>query len=142
VKAKLSFRGGSESNSTNDIARLAGAIHYIELTQAESNTNTGVVTARVEAASGRLEGLGIGEIVDYDAHAAGAFSLDQPQLTAAPAVNNAAPIDMLRWLYHYFRNKRITTSTTDTIKRDDESTTLASATLSDSSGTLTWGEYT
>jgi hypothetical protein len=141
VKAKLSFRGGSEADSTNDIARLAGAIHYVELTQTEANTTTGAVTARVPAASGRLEGLGLAEIVAYDPRLAGDFSVQQPELTAAPAVNNAAPIDMLRWLYHYFRNQRITTSTTDTLKRNDGTTTLASASLSDSSGTLTWGEY-
>jgi hypothetical protein len=142
IKAKLSFRGGSEADSTDDIARLAGAVHYVELTQTEANTNTGAVTARVPAASGRLEGLGIAEIVNYDPHAAGDFSVQQPELTAAPAVNNAAPIDMLRWVYHYLRNARVTTSTADTVKRDDGSTTLATATLSDSSGTLTWGEYT
>jgi len=141
VKAKLSFRGGSEADSTNDIVRLAGAIHYVELTQTEANTNTGAVTARVAAASGRLEGLGIAEIVAYDPRAAGDFSVAQTELTSAPAVSNVAPIDMLRWVYHYFRNKRITTSTTDTLKQGDESTTLASATVSDSSGTLTWGEY-
>jgi len=141
VKAKLSFRGGSESDSTNDIVRLAGALHYVELTQTEANTNTGAVTARVPSASGRLEGVGIAEIVAYDPRAAGDFSVQQGELTAAPPVNNASPIDMLRWLYHYFRNKRITTSSADTLKRDDESTTLATATVSDSSGTLTWGEY-
>lgn len=69
VKAQISFRGGSEAASSADITRVGGAVHYVELTQSESNTASvtpGVVTARVAAASGRLEGVGIAAVVDYD----------------------------------------------------------------------------
>lgn len=73
VKAKLSFNGAAEANSSADIVRVAGALHYVELTQAESNTETGVVTARVPATGGRAESLpAFAEIVDYDPFQAGA----------------------------------------------------------------------
>lgn len=57
VKAQLSNNAGAEAASTNDIVRVAGALHYAELTQAESDGTLGVQTARVAAAAGRLEAV-------------------------------------------------------------------------------------
>ena len=76
VKAKLSFKGGAETDSTNDIVRVAGAVHYVELTQAESNTSTGYVTARVPATGGNLEGTGAAQIVDYEPNTATATAAE------------------------------------------------------------------
>lgn len=73
IKARLSFNGGAEANSSADIVRVAGAVHYVELTQAEANTETGLVTARVVAAAGREESReAFAEIVSYDPFQAGA----------------------------------------------------------------------
>jgi hypothetical protein len=71
IKAQLSFKGAAEAASTNDIVRVAGALHYIELTQAETNTSTGHVNARVAATGGNLEANGGAQIVDYEPHTAG-----------------------------------------------------------------------
>lgn len=70
VKAQLSFNGGSESASANDIVRVAGASHYVELTQGESNTALGGVQARVAAATGQLEGVGFAMVLTDDPTAA------------------------------------------------------------------------
>ena len=80
-------------------------------------------------------------ITDFDPVAEGVFTSEQAELTSAPPVSNVAPVDMLRWVYHSLRNARITTATADTLKRGDETTTLATATLSDTSGAFTRGEY-
>lgn len=71
VKAQLSYNGGAETPSTADIVRLAGAYHYVELTQAEANVDDGHIAARVAAAAGRLEGVGAAYITNYDPRAAG-----------------------------------------------------------------------
>src|SRR4051812_48783248 len=62
VKAKLSFNGGAEANSSADIVRVGGALHYVELTQGEANTEAGYVSARIPAAAGREEAYGEAEI--------------------------------------------------------------------------------
>lgn len=76
IKAKLSFNGAAEVDSTADIVRVTagGALCYVELTQAEANTETGFVAARIPEDGGttRGEATSSAEIVDYDPFQAGA----------------------------------------------------------------------
>lgn len=73
IKAQLSFNGAAEVASTNDIVRVSSGGHYVELTQAESNTESGLVIARVAGSVGvRREAFGYAELVDYDPFQAGA----------------------------------------------------------------------
>ena len=69
LKAQLSTNGGSETASTNDIVRVASALHYVELSDAEAAASApgDVIAARV-AASGttRLEGIGFLEVSAFD----------------------------------------------------------------------------
>lgn len=73
IKAKLSYNGAAEVDSTADIVRVAGALHYVELTQAETNVETGVITARIPEDGGttRGEATSSAVIVDYDPFQAG-----------------------------------------------------------------------
>lgn len=87
VKAKLSFNGQAEADSSADIVRVGGAVHYVELTQAESNTEVGFLSARVPSGSGRLEATGGAEIVNYDPDGAG---LTAAQITADIDANSVA----------------------------------------------------
>jgi hypothetical protein len=71
VKAQLSANGGTENPSTNDIVRVGGALHYIELTQAEANRTEGDrIHARVAGASGRREAVGAADITADNIYAA------------------------------------------------------------------------
>jgi len=54
------------TNSTNDIVRVAGALHYIEATQAESNTSEPVITAVLAASGSRIAAQGIGLVSETD----------------------------------------------------------------------------
>ena len=71
LKAQLSTNGGSETASTSDITRVAGALHYIELTQAEANKTPGDrIHARVAGTTGRREAIGMADITADDAFVA------------------------------------------------------------------------
>ena len=52
IKAQLSFNGGAEAASTNDIVKVAAGYCYIELTQGESDTAAGSLHVRIPAATG------------------------------------------------------------------------------------------
>jgi hypothetical protein len=71
VKAKLGVNGVGNDDSSADIVRVAGALHYVELAQTDTDIAEGsVITGRVPAASGRLEATGAGQIIPGDSYAA------------------------------------------------------------------------
>ncbi len=104
VKAQLSTNGGAETASTADIVRVAGLAHYVELTQAEANKTPGDrISARVVAATGRLEAISYAEITEDDVYAAGVTnaSVDAvvaDNFAAIPAAVEAALADNLALL--------------------------------------------
>ena len=87
LKAQLSISGASEAASTNDIVRVGGALHYVELdnTEAQSAAAGDVICARVAATTGRLESVAYLEITADDAYAAALTAQD-----VADAVNDDA----------------------------------------------------
>jgi hypothetical protein len=73
VKAKLSVHGGSETDSPADIVRVAGKLHYVTPTDSYVDIDPGsFAIARVPAASGRREAIGVAEIIPADSYAAAA----------------------------------------------------------------------
>jgi hypothetical protein len=67
VKPQLSVNGTTEVPAANDVVRVGGALHYVELTQAEANlANGALVFARLPAAAGRLEAYGSGLVFADD----------------------------------------------------------------------------
>lgn len=62
------------------------------------------------------------------------------ELSAVPGVTGTVK-DALNWVFTLARNKRTQTSTTETVLKDDGSTTLATSTKSDDGTTFTRGEY-
>lgn len=62
------------------------------------------------------------------------------ELSSVPGVT-ADVLSSLNWIFTISRNKRTQTATTETIFKDDGSTTLATSTKSDDGLTSTLGEY-
>jgi hypothetical protein len=75
--------------STNDIVRVAGALHYIELTRDESNTSEPVITAVLAASGSRLAAQGIGLVSETDFTLAAASASDVNAAIEAGAVGTA-----------------------------------------------------
>jgi hypothetical protein len=61
------------------------------------------------------------------------------ELSAIPTTTGSLR-QFIQFLHAYFRNKKTVTSTTETVLKEDGSTSLGTATLSDSGGTFTKGE--
>lgn len=61
-------------------------------------------------------------------------------IASVPAITASAK-DALNWLFALARNKRTQTATTETVYKDDGSTSLATSTKSDDGTTYTRGEY-
>lgn len=61
-------------------------------------------------------------------------------IASVPAITASAK-DALNWLFALARNKRTQTATTETVYKDDGSTSLATSTKSDDGTTFTRGEY-
>jgi hypothetical protein len=67
-------------------------------------------------------------------------STAQTELAAVPA-STANLGDMIKWIFLVARNKITQTSTTQIVKANDSSTTVASSTVSDDGTTFTRGKY-
>ena len=61
-------------------------------------------------------------------------------ISSVPAMT-ASALSGLNWLFALARNKRTQTATTETVYKDDGSTSLATSTKSDDGTTYTRGEY-
>ena len=61
------------------------------------------------------------------------------ELTTIPTTTGTIR-QKLNFLFQYFRNKKTITTTTETLKKEDASTTLGTATVSDDGTTFTKGE--
>lgn len=61
-------------------------------------------------------------------------------IASVPAITASAK-DALNWLFALARNKRTQTATTETVYKDDGSTSLATSTKSDDGTTFTRGKY-
>jgi len=83
--------------------------------------------------------------IDADALAADAvdeiWAKTMTELSAAPAIN-ASTLAALSWVFSLARNKITQTATTQTVLKDDGSTTMSTSTLSDDATTFTRGEFT
>ena len=63
VKVRLSVNGAAEVDTAADIVRVAGVLHYAQLSQTEVNVNPGdLIYLRLPAASGRMEAFAVAEI--------------------------------------------------------------------------------
>jgi len=78
---------------------------------------------------------------DVNAEMVDVLSTDtQAELAAVPTVPTTIK-DMILWIYTLSRNQRESTASTDLVKKDDASTTVATAAISDDGTTTTRGEY-
>lgn len=90
----------------------------------------GVVVATASKTGYALSAAGVDAILD-DAPAA--------ELSAIPSTTGTLR-QMIQFLFTYFRNKKTVTATTETLLKEDATTSLGTATVSDDGTTFTKGE--
>jgi hypothetical protein len=90
----------------------------------------GVVVATASKTGYALSSAGVDAILD-DAPSA--------ELSSVPSTTGTLR-QMIQFLFQYFRNKKTVTSTVETLYKEDASTSLGTATVSDDGATFTKGE--
>jgi hypothetical protein len=131
-KAQLSISGAAEAASTNDIVRIGGSLHYLELT----NTEAALAAAgdqyyvRVAASAGNhLEAFNFFDVVGGDWYSTPATPTDiadtllKRDLSAVTGEAARSPINALRRL----RNKVSVTGGTATVTKEDDTTSAWTA---------------
>lgn len=131
--------------ATNGVL-IAGTNAATTITTALTTTFTGNVTGSVgSVAAGGITAASIAtDAIDADALAADAVTEIWAKACTEPtAVVAASPtvIAALSWLLTLSRNTITQTATTQIVKADDTTTTIATSTVSDDSTTFTRGEF-
>lgn len=126
----------------------ASAQHALDLGTATINPGAGGITSSsfaagaVNAAAIAADAIGASELA-ADAVTeivTGVWAKAIAELSAVPGTT-ASVLEVLEWLFTLARNKRVQTSTTETVYKNDGTTPIASSTKSDASGTFTRNKY-
>ncbi len=97
------------------------------------------IAADVDAIETTIGAAGVG-LTAVRLSSAGLDSIVMSDITAVPSMTGTLKA-AINWMYALMRNKRTETATVETLFKDDGSTSVATSTKSDSSGTFTRGEY-
>lgn len=126
---------GSLSGSVGSVTTVSDKTGY-SLSANQSVNITGNITGNLSGSVGSLSGNVTLSSGGVDAIWAKAMT----ELSAVPGVT-ASVLSALTWVFELARNKVTQTATTQTVLKDDGTTTLATATVSDDGTTFTRGEF-
>lgn len=137
------FTGTFTGNLTGSVASVTGAVGSV--TGGVGGSVTGSVGSVVGDVGGNLVGT-VGSLSataksNVNAEVVDALATDTYAEPAAVVAATATLAQKIGWVTAFFRNKRTTTATTDTLLADDGTTTVATSTLSDDGTTFTSTEY-
>ena len=161
-----SKNGGAFAAIGGSVSEVSSGWYQVALTTTDTNT-LGTLIIRATAAACDDSEHGPIEVVAVDMQDATAFGLSRVdaaistrstltqgqaqtavanELDAAGTELSAVPTttgtlrQKIGWLFQYFRNRRTVTATTETMFKEDASTSLGTATISDNGTTFDKGE--
>lgn len=137
AEIKVSKNGGAESNFAGSTTELAGGLYYYEFTEGELDT-AGFITARFNK-SGVAPFVIFAQVNGIKYGVDAALDASNTELSAIPSTTGTLRT-FLQFVFQYFRNKRTVTTTVETLFKEDASTSLGTATVSDDGTTFTKGE--
>lgn len=132
-------KDGAASAATNDTnpteldATNHPGVYLFDLTQTETNADTIVVTA--ESATANISCGDPAVITTQEEW----LETANTELASIPTTT-AGLRDMLQFVFQYLRNKKTVTEDTETLFKEDASTSLGTATIRDEDSTFTRGE--
>ncbi len=113
------------------------------LSEASGNGDLAAILTDTNEAQGKLptnKFMGSSDAADHDSDLAGTvIDAANTELAAVPTTTGSLR-QMIQFAFTWIRNKKTVTSTTEKVFKEDASTQLGSATLSDDSTTFTKGE--
>jgi hypothetical protein len=142
------------AGATTNVAALATNVDAILTdtgTTLDGRIPAALVSGRIDASVGAMAGAVVTaaaiatDAIDADALAADAvteiWAKAMSDLAAVPGATDSV-LAAINWLFELARNKVTQSSTTQTLKKDDAATTLATAAVSDDGSAFTRGEWT
>lgn len=146
LDSEVSKDGGAFADCTNEATEIAASsgMYYLDLTSTEMDADTVAVIVKTSTVNAKTTPIVLYPKTDGEftvsLEATGMDSVVMSDLSAVPAAT-ASIKAAINWIFEVCRNKRTQTATTETIFKDDGSTSLATSTKSDAAGTFTRGEY-
>lgn len=130
---------------TDDIqSRLPSTLYNGQMWSFSNGIADGAIKAATIASNAITAASIATDAIDDDALAASAiteiWAKAMQDLSAVPAAG-ASVLDAVNWMFELMRNKRTQTATTETVMKDDGTTTLATAAKSDDGSVFTRSEY-
>lgn len=128
---RISKDGAAATTLTNAPVEYGTGKGYVDLTSTEMNADTISISCNQQSNSNTTNGTNCAvSIIIYTTSS---------ELSSAPTLNSSIA-DKITALFQYFFFKRTMTASAETLYKDDESTTLASNTVSDNGTTVTKGK--
>lgn len=137
LDSERSQDGGAFADCTNEAAEMFDGtvpIGWYALTLTATELNYGVISVRVQTSTVGIMPLAF-MLTTYTE------PLDDANTELASVPTTISGLrTMLQYVFEYFRNKRTATSAVETLFKEDASTALGTAALSDDATTFTKGE--
>lgn len=132
LDSEVSKDAGTFADCTNEATEIAtsSGMYYLDLTATEMNADTVAVIVKTTTSGAKTTPMII-------------YPVSIAELSAVPGFADGATglEEVLSFLLALSRNKMTQTSTTTTLKKDDGTTTLATASVSDDGTTFTRNEW-
>lgn len=132
LDSEVSKDAGTFADCTNEATEIAtsSGMYYLDLTATEMNADTVAVIVKTTTSGAKTTPMII-------------YPVSITELSAVPGFADGATglEEVLSFLLALSRNKMTQTSTTTTLKKDDGTTTLATASVSDDGTTFTRNEW-
>lgn len=134
---KLSKNGAAEGNHAGTLTELAGGLYYYEATAGELDT-LGFLTLRLSK-SGVKVFYGLVQVVGHNIYE-DPWNDACTELAAIPSTTSTRKT-MLQYLFQFFRNRNKATNTTQTLYKEDGTTALGTATITETGTETDRGEF-
>lgn len=143
ITANIRIDGGV-ANAVDDTnpTELEDGYYIFDITAAEANGDHLVLCPASTTSNIQVIAVpGAVWTVDYDASDIYTlFDTANTELATSPDTTGTLR-QMIQWMFTYFRNKKTMTATTETVYKEDASTALGTASVSDNGTTFTKGEH-
>lgn len=141
--AVASVTGNVGGNVTGSVGSVVGAVGSVTaaVTVGTNNDKTGYALSGAGVTAVQA-GLSTVTTAQVNAEVLDVLTVDTFAEPAAVVAATASLKDKIGWLAILARNKRQTTATSDVVRNDADSVTVATSTISDNGTTFVRGEYT
>lgn len=134
---KISKNGAAEGNHAGTLTELAGGLYYYEFTSGEVDT-VGFLSLRVNK-TGIRQFYGIYQVVKYDPYE-DVWNDADTELSALPTATSSVK-SKIKYLWQYFAHRNKATSLVQTLYKADGTTSLATATISETGSETDRGAF-